>query len=97
MKANDFTDMDFTDMICIHRKVFKDIGMVGNGAQVQIYYKFNHDQSNILVEDYSIQLIINGVVGLNVADNTDLIADSAYQFMFKAAYQELIDNVILKK
>lgn len=92
MKAN-----DYPDMTCIHRKVFEDIGMAGNGAQVQIYYKFNHDQNNILVEDYSIQLIIDGVVGLNVADNTDLIADSAYQFMFKAAYQELIDNVILKK
>ena len=92
MKAN-----DYTDMICIHRKVFEDSDMPGNGAQVQIYYKFNHEQNNILVEDYSVQLIIDGVVGLNVADNQNLIDDNMYQHMFKEAYHELIDNVILKK
>ncbi len=88
---------DYTDITCIHRKVFEDPGMVGNGAQVQIYYKFNHDQNNILVEDYSIQLIIDGVVGLNVANDSDVIDDEMYQHMFKEAYHELVDHVILKK
>ena len=92
MEAN-----DYTDLICIHRKVFEDPGMAGNGLQVQIYYKYNHDQRHILVEDYSIQIIINGVVGLNVADDPNIIHDDMYQQMFKEAYHELINKVILKK
>jgi|TARA_R110000772_G_scaffold51939_3_gene119210 hypothetical protein len=88
---------DYSDLICIHRKVFNCAGTAGNGIQVQIYYKFNHEQNNILVEDYSIQFIINGVAGLNVADDPDLIDDDMYQQMFKAVYYELINNVILKK
>ena len=88
---------DHSDIICIHRKEFKDPGMVGNGTLVHIYYKFNHEFNNILVEDYSIQFIIDEEVGSNVADDPDLIGDDLYQQLFKEAYHELIDNVILKK
>jgi hypothetical protein len=92
MKAN-----DHTDTICIHRKMFNDPVMVGNGTLVHIYYKFNHDKNDILVEDYSVQFIIDGEVGLNVADKEDLIDDDLYQQLFKETYHELINNVILKK
>ena len=88
---------DYTKITCIHRKVFEDPGMTGNGTQVQIYYRFCHDLNSIQIEDYSIQLIIDGVAGLNVADDSDLIDDEMYQHMFKEAYHELVDHVILKK
>jgi len=85
------------DMTFIHRKVFNDPGMTNSGTLVHIYYKYNEEKSNILVEDYSIHFIIDGVVGANVADKDDLISDDLYQLLFKKAYQELLDYVILKK
>ena len=89
--------IDYADMTCIHRKVFTYPDMEDEGVLVQIYYKFNHAQNNILVADYSVHIIINGRVGANVADDPDMIDDDTYQQMFKAAYYELINNVILKK
>ena len=85
------------DMTFIHRKVFKDPGMAKSGTLVHIYYKYNEEKNNILVEDYSIHFIIDGVVGANVADKEDLIGDDLYQMLFKKAYRELLDYVILKK
>ncbi len=85
------------DMTFIHRKVFNDPGMANSGTLVHIYYKYNEEKSNILVEDYSIHFIIDGVVGANVADKHELISDDLYQMLFKKAYQELLDYVILKK
>ena len=85
------------DMTFIHRKVFNDPGTSDSGTLVQIYYKYNEEKMNILVEDYSIHFIIDGVVGANVADKHDLISDDLYQMLFKKAYQELLDYVILKK
>ena len=85
------------DMTFIHRKVFDDPGMVNAGTLVQIYYKYNEEKNNILVEDYSIHFIIDGVVGANVADKEALISDDLYKLLFKKSYQELIDYVILKK
>lgn len=88
---------EIDDMTFIHRKVFKDPGMAKSGTLVHIYYKYNEEKNNILVEDYSIHFIIDGVVGANVADKEDLISDDLYQMLFKKAYQELLDYVILKK
>ncbi len=85
------------DMTFIHRKVFSDPGMANAGTLVHIYYKYNEEKNNILVEDYSIHFIIDGVVGANVADKEDLISDDLYKLLFKKAYQELLDYVILKK
>ena len=85
------------DMTYIHRKVFNDPGMHNSGTCVHIYYKYNEKFNNIEVEDYSIHFIIDGVVGANVADKEDLISDDLYQMLFKKAYHELIDYVILKK
>lgn len=85
------------DMTFIHRKVFKDPGMAKSGTLVHIYYKYNEEKNNILVEDYSIHFIIDGVVGANVADKEDLISDDLYRMLFKKAYRELLDYVILKK
>jgi len=85
------------DMTFIHRKVFTDPGMHNSGTCVHIYYKYNEKYNNIAVEDYSIHFIIDGVVGANVADKHDLISDDLYQHLFKKAYQELVDYVILKK
>jgi len=88
---------EIDDMTFIHRKVFNDPGMAKSGTLVNIYYKYNEEKSNILVEDYSIHFIIDGVVGANVADKEDLIGDDLYRMLFKKAYQELLDYVILKK
>jgi len=87
----------FDDMTFIHRKVFDDSGMSDSGTLVQIYYKYDTKNLNILVEDYSIHFIIDGVVGANIADDTDLVSDELYRLMFKSAYHELIDYVILNK
>ena len=88
---------EIDDMTFIHRKVFKDPGMAKSGTLVHIYYKYNEEKNNILVEDYSIHFIIDGAVGANVADKEDLISDDLYRMLFKKAYQELLDYVILKK
>lgn len=85
------------DMTFIHRKVFEDPGMANSGTLVHIYYKYNENDYNISVEDYSIHFIIDGVVGANVADKHDLISDDLYNLLFKKAYQELLDYVILRK
>ncbi len=85
------------DMTFIHRKVFNDPGMADSGTLVQIYYKYNEKYNNIAVEDYSIHFIIDGVVGANVADDHDKIDDDLYRVLFKKAYHELLDYVILKK
>ena len=85
------------DMTFIHRKVFNDPGMHDDGTLVQIYYKYNEEKKNILVADYSIHFIIEGVVGANVADEHDLVSDDLYRALFKTAYHELLDYVILKK
>lgn len=93
MKANDCSDMTF-----IHRKVFEDKFVPGGGGTlVHIYYKYNEKENNLLVEDYSIHFIIDGKIGANVADDKEAIDDELYRFLFKAAYQELLDYVILKK
>ena len=86
-----------TDMTFLHRKVFDDPGMSNAGTLVQIYYKYNQENNNLLVEDYSIHFIIDGVVGANVADKEALISDDLYKLLFKKTYQELLDYVILKK
>ena len=86
-----------TDMTFIHRKVFDDPDISNAGTLVHIYYKYNQENNNLLVEDYSIHFIIDGVVGANVADKEDLISDDLYKLLFKKAYQELLDYVILKK
>lgn len=88
---------EIADMTFIHRKVFNDPGMANSGTLVHIYYKYIEENNNILVEDYSIHFIINGVVGANVADKEDLISDDLYRMLFKKTYQELVDYVILKK
>ena len=85
------------DMTFIHRKVFDDSGMADSGTLVQIYYKYDTKNLNILVEDYSIHFIIDGVVGANIADEKDLVSDDLYRLLFKKAYHELLDYVILKK
>lgn len=85
------------DMTFIHRKVFEDSGMVDSGTLVQIYYKYDTKNLNILVEDYSIHFIIDGVVGANIADEKDLVSDDLYRLLFKKTYHELLDYVILKK
>ena len=85
------------DMTFIHRKVYYDPGVTDSGTLVQIYYKYNEEKKNILVEDYSIHFIIEGVVGVNVADQHDLVSDDLYRMLFKTAYHELLDYVILKK
>jgi len=85
------------NMTFIHRKVFNDPGMHDSGTLVQIYYKYNEEKKNILVEDYSIHFIIEGSVGANVADQHDLVSDDLYRMLFKKAYHELLDYVILKK
>jgi len=85
------------DMTFIHRKVFEDSGMADSGTLVQIYYKYDTKNLNILVEDYSIHFIIDGVVGANIADEKDLVSDDLYRLLFKKAYHELLDYVILKK
>ena len=88
---------DVDNMTFIHRKVFSDPGMADTGTLVQIYYKYKPKYNNILVDDYSIHFIIGGEVGTNVADKEDLISDDLYQTLFKSAYRELLDYVILKK
>lgn len=92
MKTN-----DYSDVTCIHRKVFEDPGVAGSGTLVHIYYQYDHKHNQIYVEDYSIHFIIDGVIGANVADNAEVIDDDLYQHLFKTTYQELVKNVILKK
>lgn len=92
MKAEDCSDMTF-----IHRKVFNDPAVAGDGGTlVHIYYKYDEKKNNLLVEDYSIHFIIDGKVGANVASNEEEIDDELYRFLFRTTYQELLDNVIFK-
>lgn len=88
---------DYKDLVCIHRKLFEDPGVAGSGTLVHIYYTYDHKHHTLLVEDYSIHFIIDGVVGSNVADKKDVIDDDLYQHLFKTTYQELVKTVILKK
>jgi len=88
---------DYSDVTCLHRKLFDDPGVAGSGTVVHIYYRYDHKNNQIHVEDYSIHFKIGGVIGSNVADKSDIIDDDLYQHLFKTAYQELVKQVILKK
>lgn len=88
---------DIKDMTFIFRKVFDDPGCPDNGTLVHIYYKFNQKNNTLLVEDYSIHFIMDGETGKNVADDQSQIDDDLYRYLFKKAYYELVDTIILKK
>ncbi len=83
---------DLENLICIHRKHFTDFGLPEDGTLVSIYYKYN---SNVLqIFDYSIQFIIDGKPGINVANQESTIPDPLYSYLFKNTYKELHDNVL---
>tara|TARA_R110001606_G_scaffold359662_1_gene511555 strand:+ start:154 stop:435 length:282 start_codon:yes stop_codon:yes gene_type:complete len=83
---------DLEDLICIHRKHFTDFGLPEDGTIVSIYYKYT---SNVLqIFDYSIQFIIDGKPGINVANQESAIPDPLYSYLFKITYKELHDNVL---
>lgn len=88
---------DIQDMTFIHRKVFEDPGCADTGTLVHIYYKYNSKNNVLLVEDYSIHFILEGEVGENVADDQSKIDDALYSYLFKQAYNELLEHIILKK
>lgn len=88
---------DIKDMTFIHRKVFDDPGCPDTGTAVHIYYKYDQKKNILLVEDYSIHFIMDGVLGDNVADDEDKIDDDLYRHLFKTTYQELVNHVIMKK
>ena len=61
-------------------------------GRVSIYYKYT---SNVLqIFDYSIQFIIDGKPGINVANQESAIPDPLYSYLFKTTYKELHDNIL---
>ena len=44
--------------------------------------------------DYSIQFMIDGKPGKNVANQESAIPDPLYSYLFKTTYKELHDNVL---
>tara|TARA_R110002167_G_scaffold72710_1_gene204203 strand:+ start:1183 stop:1461 length:279 start_codon:yes stop_codon:yes gene_type:complete len=85
---------DLENLICIHRKHFTDFGLPGEGTIVSIYYKYNSDTLQIF--DYSIQFMVDGKPGINVAYQQSIVPDPLYSYLFKATYKELHDNVLTK-
>jgi len=83
---------DLENLICIHRKHFTDFGLPEEGTIVSIYYKYNSDTLQIF--DYSIQFMVDGKPGINVAHQQSTIPDPLYSYLFKVTYKELHDNVL---
>ncbi|MDB4430259.1 hypothetical protein N9273_00400 [bacterium] len=85
---------DLNKLTCIHRKHFDDIGLANEGTVVTIYYKYNDFNKIIVLEDYSIQFIVDGKLGNNVADKEDFIPNEIYEYLFKTTYKELHDHIL---
>ena len=85
---------DLENMTCIHRKHFSDIGLPKEGTIVRIYYKYDKSYNQLLINDYSIQLVVDGRVGNNVADKNNIISSEVYDFFFKTTYMELLKHVL---
>tara|TARA_S200002703_G_scaffold141348_1_gene133152 strand:- start:7789 stop:8073 length:285 start_codon:yes stop_codon:yes gene_type:complete len=85
---------ELKNMTCIHRKHFSDIGLPTEGTIVSIYYKYDKNYNQLYVNDYSIQLVVNGIIGGNVADKDNIISSEVYEFFFKTTYMELLKNVL---
>jgi len=85
---------DIDGLTCIHRKHFEDIGLPKEGTIVSIYYKYSKEYKQLYVDDYSIQFVINGMPGVNVADNKNIVSDDVYRYLFKTTYLELLKYVL---
>lgn len=87
---------DLKDMVCIHRKHFDNIGLPKEGSIVSIYYRYDNDLNQISIDDYSIQFVVDGKPGINVADKQSIVVDEVYRYLFKTTYVELLKHVIAK-
>jgi len=86
---------DLKNLTCIHRKHFSDIGCKSKeGTLVSIYYKYDKQHNQLFVNDYSIQFVIDGKPGINVADNNSIVSDDVYRYLFKTTYTELLKYVL---
>lgn len=85
---------DLEDMVCIHRKHFTDIGYPKEGTIVSIYYKYNKQYNQLQVNDYSIQFVVDGRPGINVANDNSIVSDNVYQYLFKTTYMELLKYIL---
>ncbi len=82
------------DITCIHGKHFTNTSLPEEGTIVNIYYKYNHKYNQLEIKDYSIQLVVDGKVGCNVANKDNIISDDVYEFLFKTTYMELLKQVL---
>jgi len=85
---------DLKGLTCIHRKHFSDIGLPKEGTLVSIYYKYDKEYNQLHVNDYSIQFVVDGKPGINVADNNNIVSDHVYRYLFKTTYMELLKYVL---
>jgi|TARA_R110001592_G_scaffold250497_2_gene513126 hypothetical protein len=82
------------NMTCVHSKHFNSVGLPEEGTIVNIYYKYDQEYNQLLIDDYSIQLVVDGIIGCNVANKNNLISDYVYEFFFKTTYMELLKYVL---
>ena len=88
------TPEEIADTTLMHRKVFDDPGMSGDGMCVHLYYKYSKNFNVILVENFTIHFIINGNIGDDISENRDEVDDELYNYMFKQTYYEIVNTVI---